>query len=144
MNIFSDNYLYKIRLIGYTVETNINNTALTNVYFKSHNKTYKVEFNQNLKTLQIIKDPDITKINNCNIVGLSKQEIVEIKNTSGSKLNEYHYDNLVSSVCKQMFAKSKNLIASKAFVFDFINNKLLVNPKEFTFVNVENLIERLK
>lgn len=140
MNIFSPNYLYKIKLIGYTVKETTNNNALTRLYFKSHHQIYKLEYNQYLGSIELIKNPDIEEIYKCSTIGLYKDNILDFKNTSIKELVFEDYDFLVQQIIKILFAKSKNIISSKAFVVDFDKNKLLVNPEQFTFVDANKLI----
>lgn len=143
MNIFGPDYLYKIRLIGYTVKTIENNCALTHIYFKSHDILYEIEYNQNLDILNISSSPNLDDIENCDIISEYKGNFINVKHCTLKELKEFNFERLVMNVVEYMFADSIKVIACPAFILDFNVNKMLVVPGEFGYINTKEFLKKL-
>lgn len=144
MTIFESDYLYKIKLLGYTVKTIENNCALTHIYFKSHEIIYEIEYNQNLDILNISTNPNIDNIPNCDIVSTYKEKFITVKHCTLKELEQFNFNRLVMNIVEYMFADSIKVIACPAFILDFDVNKMLINPECFTYIDTNKFINILQ
>lgn len=135
MNIFDENYKYKIKLIGYIViENNEKITKL--VYLRTHEKvqTIREEYfkNTNNYNLVIEKGYNLIDINKAKKFVLYNDKPIEFNTINVKDIDVKKYGALTTLLINGVFGENATIYESKYIMVSPIQNKLLILEEGWT------------
>lgn len=144
MEIFNENYTYKLKLIGYALHLKKDEYVKVNLYILSHGNIYNISYINTICDNFLICSTgyDEVEIFKSDFFGVS-DDILELKRINVNK-DELEENNILNaSTIIQFFEKNTDIITTKYFSVDLNSKKLIIYPEQFEKVPSDVLLRKL-
>lgn len=145
MNLFDDNYPYKIKLLGYSASGLSNGMTRTSLYLKSHENIYTLLHMSSVfnEIITIKKGYDIKEIKGSYIIGDFDEELNFEKIKVSKILGNEKISKSAQIIILTRFSKSDTILLSNSIALDLEKNKLFILSEKASPINSDILIAKL-